>query len=69
MANKTKCLTPGTRFYTKITTKSISIYISFPTHIDINKKEATILETLLHNSIETVLRPYFMKPKQSKRKT
>lgn len=57
--NKTKCLTSGAVFNTKITEKNIEVSVEIPFNLNLSEKEAEILETLLHNSIETVLRPYF----------
>ena len=59
MALETKCLTPDTVFHTNIGTKYISARVVLPFELMINEKEAEILEKLLHNQIELVLRPYF----------
>lgn len=67
MALKTICLTPGCQYTTHITKDGITVNIRFPNNIDFDNREAKILECLLHNSIECVLRPYFMK--NSKRET
>jgi hypothetical protein len=60
MANKTKCLTPGTHFTTKITGNTISIEARLPFDPYINEEEAETLETLLHNQMELVLHKYFL---------
>lgn len=67
MARKTECLTPGCMFHTSINSKGVSIQVDFPKQIHFTKKEAKLLENLLHNSVETVLRPYFRSSKKSKR--
>ena len=67
MARKTECLTPECMFHTRINSKGVSIRVDFPKPINFTKKEAKLLEDLLHNSVETVLRPYFRASKKSKR--
>ncbi len=59
MALETKCLTPDAVFHTNIGTQYISTRISLPFELRVDEKEAEILERLLHNQIELVLRPYF----------
>jgi|APSaa5957512535_1039671.scaffolds.fasta_scaffold24317_5 hypothetical protein len=61
MANETKCLTSGAVFHTKISKRSVSITVELPFELDVDEDEATILETLLHNQLELVLRSYFLK--------
>lgn len=61
MANSTKCLTSGAIFSTHIKEDKISVNISLPFSIDLTKDEAVELETLMHNQMEIVLRPYFDK--------
>tara|TARA_X000000950_G_scaffold170481_1_gene207821 strand:- start:5430 stop:5768 length:339 start_codon:yes stop_codon:yes gene_type:complete len=60
MANSTKCLTNGAIFHTEISKGSISAKVSLPFSLDIDSDEAAILETLIHNSLEIILRPYFL---------
>jgi len=60
MANSTKCLTNGAVFHTNISKDTISAKVSLPFSLDIDSDEAAILETLIHNSLEIVLRPYFV---------
>ena len=59
MALETNCLTPDAVFHTNIGTKYVSIRVSLPFELKISKEEAEMLEKLLHNQIELVLRPYF----------
>ena len=42
------------------------VNIDFPNSISLSKKEAKLLEDLLHNSVETILRPYFRVSKNEK---
>tara|TARA_Y100000296_G_scaffold62499_1_gene72601 strand:+ start:33 stop:221 length:189 start_codon:yes stop_codon:yes gene_type:complete len=59
MANSTKCLTNGAVFRVEIDENSIAATVDLPFKLDINEKEAEILETLIHNQLELVLRSYF----------
>ena len=59
MALETKCLTPEATFHTSIGTKYISVRVSLPFELKADREEAEILEKLLHNQLELVLRPYF----------
>lgn len=60
MAIKTKCLTPDCRFTTEMNAGSVAITVTFPQDIKLDEQEAILLQDLLHNSMELVLRPYFM---------
>lgn len=60
MANKTKCLTSGAVFHTHIDKGQVSITVELPFELDVDEEEASILETLLHNQLELVLRSYFL---------
>jgi len=60
--NKTRCLTSGAQFHTKINPSSVSIEVDMPFDLNMSEDESEVLETLLHNAIELVLRPYFEKP-------
>lgn len=57
--NNTKCLTSGAIFHTSIDPKKVGIKVDMPFDFDIDEEESEILETLLHNAVELVLRPYF----------
>ena len=59
MAQETKCLTSGAIFHTAITESDISVKVDLPFKLDISDEEASILERLLHNQIELVLRYYY----------
>ena len=67
MALETKCLTPGAQFHTNVGTEYITVSVDVPpgTLKDLTKEEAELLEKLLHNQIELVLRPYFMRAKHT----
>ena len=60
MALETKCLTPDAMFHTNIGTQYINMRVSLPFELKVSREEAEILERLLHNQIELVLRPYFV---------
>jgi len=59
MALETKCLTPDAIFYSSIGTKYISMRVVLPFDLKIDEEEARLLDDLLHNQIELVLRTYF----------
>jgi hypothetical protein len=61
MAQKTKCLTPGSQFHTSINKNQVSISVDLPFDIGeiLNDAEGELLENLLHNQVELVLSPYF----------
>ena len=59
MALETKCLTPDATFHTNVGTKYITTRVVLPFELKISREEAEVLEKLLHNQIELVLRPYF----------
>lgn len=59
--NQTQCLTSGAIFNTRIEPKDVGINVSLPFDLEIDEIEAERLETLLHNAVEMILRPYFMK--------
>jgi len=61
MANPTKCLTSGATFTTRISPDRVSVSVELPNKElkTLTEKEAIILETLIHNQMELVLRPYF----------
>jgi hypothetical protein len=66
MANKTKCLTPNTIFHSKVEGNKVSIEAELPFNLNIDAEEAEIIETLMHNSLEQILRPYFKNSQQNK---
>ena len=59
MANPTKCLTNGAVFHTEIEDFNITAKVYLPFKLEINEEEAEVLETLIHNQLELVLRSYF----------
>jgi len=67
MANATKCLTDGAIFRTKIESfhgyysGKITAEVLTPFRLDniLDEEEAELLETLIHNQLELVLRSYF----------
>ena len=56
MAQATKCLTSDAIFHTAINERDVSVKVELPFKLDISDEEASILERLLHNQIEVVLR-------------
>jgi len=70
MALETKCLTPDAQFHTDIGTdyegrEHVTVSVDLPagTIKNLTEEEAELVEKLLHNQIELVLRPYFMRAK------
>jgi hypothetical protein len=60
-AIKTDCQTKGAIYKTDISEKNINIDIKIPFNINLDKTEAKLLEDNIHNALELVLKPYFMK--------
>ena len=56
MALETKCLTPDANFTTFISPRTIASTVRLPFSLDLNKQQAEILEKLIHNQLELVLR-------------
>ena len=61
-------MTSGAHFHQSINKDKVDISVDIPFDLDIDEKEAEIFETLLHNAVELVLRPYFKKDKTFRRK-
>ena len=59
MATETKCLTSGAIFHISIQEREVSATVDLPFKLDITTEEAEILESLIHNQLELVLRVYF----------
>ena len=59
MALQTKCLTQDAIYRTAITGDKVSVEVSLPFELDVTEEEAEILERLVHNQLELVLRSYF----------
>ena len=59
MALETKCLTPDAKFSSYITERTVSAAVHLPFDLKINVEEARLLEKLIHNQLELVLRSYF----------
>jgi hypothetical protein len=59
MATETKCLTSGAIFHISIQEHEVSATVDLPFKLDITAEEAEILESLIHNQLELVLRVYF----------
>ena len=61
MAQETKCLTNDAVYHTRIKDKTVSVKVDLPFKMELTEKEAELLEKLIHNQLELVLRPYFEK--------
>ena len=59
MAAETKCLTNGAIYNTEITSQRVSVSVELPFKLEIGEEEAKLLDALIHNQLELVLRPYF----------
>lgn len=59
MASETKCLTPGAWFHTRVTSSWVSVNVDLGRVIELSSEEAELIEDLIHNQLELVLRPYF----------
>ena len=69
MAVETGCLTSGAIFHTSIQEKSVSVVVELPFQLEISEKEAEILDILIHNQMEVLLRPYFLAKEDQKEGT
>ena len=63
MAIETKCLTSGAIFHTFVGEREISARVELPFELEISEEEAQLLDALIHNQLELVLRPYFLRAK------
>ncbi len=59
MALETKCLTPDANFTTIISGNKVESKVVLPFQIELSEEQAEILEKLIHNQMELVLRSYF----------
>tara|TARA_Y100000296_G_C5020538_1_gene179631 strand:- start:76 stop:264 length:189 start_codon:yes stop_codon:yes gene_type:complete len=59
MALETKCLTSGTYFLTEVNENSVSVKVDLPFTLNMTEEEAELIERLMHNQLELILRPYF----------
>ena len=59
MALETKCLTPDANFTTFISPRTIASTVNLPFDLNLDKEQAVMLEKLIHNQLELVLRSYF----------
>lgn len=53
------CLTPGCMFTFDISPDAVSVYVTFPTSIDMSEAEAIALEERLHDGVEAALSHLF----------
>jgi len=59
MANSTKCLTNNAWYHIGVSEDGVTAKVDLPFKLDINEEEAKIIEVLIHNQLELVLRSYF----------
>ena len=59
MALETECLTSGAFFLTEVNENSVSVKVDLPFTLNVTEEEAELIERLMHNQLELVLRPYF----------
>ena len=57
---KTVCQTPDAMFHIKIGSNNINCEVELPFDLDIDEKEAKLLETNIHNALELILSKYFI---------
>lgn len=60
-ANKTVCQTPEAQFHIGVKDKEITCRVELPKSLNLDEKEAKLLETNIHNAMELVLAKYFIK--------
>ena len=59
MALETQCLTSGAYFTTAVNENSVSVKVDLPFTLNVTEEEAELIERLMHNQLELILRPYF----------
>lgn len=60
-AVKTECQTKGAIYNTKISDDKIDVSVEIPFELELNEDDAKLLEDNIHNALELVLKPYFIK--------
>ena len=59
MALETKCLTPDAMFTTIISGNKVESKVVLLFQLELDEEQAEILEKLMHNQMELILRSYF----------
>lgn len=59
MAFETQCLTSGAISHTAVNENSVSVSVELPFTLNVTEEEAELIERLMHNQLELILRPYF----------
>lgn len=59
MAFETQCLTSGAIFHTAVNENNVSVSVELPFTLNVTKEEGELIERLMHNQLELILRPYF----------
>ena len=60
-AVKTECQTPEANYNIEINSDKVSVEVELPMELDLTEEEAKLLESNIHNMMELVLAPYFIK--------
>jgi hypothetical protein len=60
-AVKTECQTPEANFNIEIGENKVSVEVELPMKLDLTEEKAKLLESNIHNVMELVLAPYFLK--------
>ena len=60
-AVKTECQTPEANYNIEISDDKVSVEVDLPMELDLTEQEAKLLESNIHNAMELVLAPYFLK--------
>jgi len=63
MAKETKCMTDGAVYTTIMNPKMVSVSVKMPFLLILSEEEAEQLQDNLHNAIELVLAPHFLRNK------
>lgn len=61
MAIATPCQTSGAQFHTTIALTSVGVLVRLPFELTLTEEEAEVLEANLHNAMEMVLAPHFIR--------
>jgi hypothetical protein len=59
MAVPTECQTPGAWFSVHTTDRALEVTVHFSKSLNLNEKEARLLEANVHNALEMVLAKYY----------
>jgi len=54
-----RCLTPDAQYHFSVNEKELSVTITFPKELNLSEQDATELQELTHNAMESVLAPFW----------